>query len=827
MSPRPRGWTGGASGTTAGGMGAVYEAQQDRTGRRVAIKVIRPELISAELSRRFEHEVRVLARLQHPGIAQVFEAGHVETGGGQSPYFAMEFVEGRPLTAYAAEQKLALGQKLELFLKVCEAVEHAHRKGVIHRDLKPANILVDAGGQPRILDFGVARATDADLAATTLHTEIGKLVGTLPYMSPEQVGGDPDALDTRSDVYSLGVVLYELLAGKPPYEISRGRIHEAARVIRQKEPARLGALNKAFKGDLETIVRKALEKERDRRYQSVGDLGADLRRYVARQPIEARPPSRLYQVTRFAQRNRLLVWGTAGVLTLLSAVSGTTIYLLVRQSSTLALLKLSEQTAQEERATAQKHQAAAEHEAAVSRAVNSFLDDLISSPDPAIEGRDIKVIDVLDGAMEKADARFANQPDVGAAVVLDVGRMYLALGEFDRAHDLTAHALATLEKVLGPDHPDTVNARADLGAILCQQGDYAGARDMLAPVIARQSVDPGPRSPDTLHSMNAWMLVLNALGQSKEAAEVGRRTVALTAEVLGPEKPETLARQGNLATILMDLGEMEEAAGLLDSVVTVGRRVLGPGDPRVIGAMQNLAALRRVQGRLAEAESLLTEALDADQEVMGKKHPQTLNAQHNLASLLFREGKKTEGMALLRETLDLHREVLGPDHPNTLYVESTWATMLADAGRLDEAVASYRHVMEVRSRILGEHHPVTLTSVFNLARTLEDQGKLDEAIPLLDSVVAAAAKLESNGAATAGSYGVTRGRCLMEAGRTEEAERQLLESYGVLQGVDPEGARAAARALASLYDKLGRAQEAVKYRAVLGAEEQGTAGQSR
>ncbi len=268
-----------------GGMGEVYEAQQDKTGRRVAIKVIRSELISADLHRRFEHEVRVLARLQHPGIAQVYEAGRVETAGGNTPYFAMEFVEGRTLTKYAADQKLSIRERLDLFLKICEAVEHAHRKGVIHRDLKPANILIDTSGQPRILDFGVARATDADVQTTTIHTDIGKVIGTLPYMSPEQISGNPDALDTRSDVYSLGVILYELLAGKPPYDIGRAQIHEAARVIREKEPTQLGQLDRSLRGDLETIVGKALEKERARRYQSVGDVAADIKRHLTHLPI--------------------------------------------------------------------------------------------------------------------------------------------------------------------------------------------------------------------------------------------------------------------------------------------------------------------------------------------------------------------------------------------------------------------------------------------------------------------------------------------------------------------------------------------------------------
>jgi non-specific serine/threonine protein kinase/serine/threonine-protein kinase len=271
-----------------GGMGSVYEAEQDQPRRLVALKVIRAAWASPELIRRFEQESQALGRLQHPGIAQIYEAGAAETPFGVQPYFAMELIRGKPLVDYADEHRLNTRQRLELMAAVCDAVEHAHQRGIIHRDLKPANILVDETGQPRILDFGLARAADSDAQATR-QTDMGQILGTLAYMSPEQVLADPLALDTRSDVYALGVILYELLAQKMPYALSN-LLHEALETIRLTEPQRLSSVDRSYRGDIETIVAKALEKDKERRYPSAAALAADIRRYLRDEPIY-RPPA--------------------------------------------------------------------------------------------------------------------------------------------------------------------------------------------------------------------------------------------------------------------------------------------------------------------------------------------------------------------------------------------------------------------------------------------------------------------------------------------------------------------------------------------------------
>ncbi len=299
-----------------GGMGMVYEAEQDFPQRIVALKVIRAGYATGEMLRRFENETQALGRLQHPGIAQIYDAGAVETPFGKQPYIAMELVRGQTLLDYCDSQKLNTRQRLELMAKICDAVQHAHQRGLIHRDLKPANILVGEDGQPKILDFGVARLTDSDAQATR-QTNMGEIIGTLAYMSPEQVSGEAEDIDTRSDVYALGVILYEVLSGKAPYAIGR-QIHEAVRAIRQDEPTALSSVNRTYRGDIETIVARALEKDKTRRYGSAAELAADIRRYLHDEPIVARPPSTTYQLQKFARRHKALVSGIAAVFVVLA-----------------------------------------------------------------------------------------------------------------------------------------------------------------------------------------------------------------------------------------------------------------------------------------------------------------------------------------------------------------------------------------------------------------------------------------------------------------------------------------------------------------------------
>lgn len=306
----------------SGGMADVFLAVQEHPRRRVALKLMRQGVTSRAALRRFESESEILARLRHPNIAQVYEASWYDDGSGGVPYFAMEYIpNARPITDYAQEKKLSTKQRMALFAKACGAVQHGHQKGIIHRDLKPGNILVDAEGEPKIIDFGVARSTDSDMAAATQQTDVGQLIGTVQYMSPEQCAADPNDLDIRSDVYALGVVLYELLCEQLPYDVSQAAVYEVARLVREQAPPRPSTVNRTLRGDVETITLKALQKERVRRYQSAGELERDIRRYLNNEPIEARPPSVVYQLTKLVQRNPTKMVAAVAVVIALAALA--------------------------------------------------------------------------------------------------------------------------------------------------------------------------------------------------------------------------------------------------------------------------------------------------------------------------------------------------------------------------------------------------------------------------------------------------------------------------------------------------------------------------
>ena len=538
-----------------GGMGVVYEAEQEHPRRTVALKLIKSGLTDPKIIRRFEHELLALGRLQHPGIAQIYEAGTAETGFGPQPYFAMEFIRGQPLLEYADAHQLNTRQRLSLIAKVCDAVHHAHQRGIIHRDLKPGNILVDETGQPKILDFGVARATDSD-ARMTHQTDLGQIVGTLAYMSPEQVLADPLELDTRSDVYALGVVLYQLLAGRLPYNVST-RLPEAVRTIQEEEPTPLSTISGAYRGDIETIVGKALEKDKTRRYSSAAELAADIRRYLHDEPIMARPASTIYQLQKFARRHKALVLGIAAVFIVL-----------------IAGIIVSTREA-----------ARANREVATSRAISDFLqNDLLAQASAANQARpnnnpdpDLKVRTALDRAASRITGRFETQPEVEAAIRDTIGETYMDLGLYGQAQTQLQRALDLQRQVLGPMNPKTLRTMNQIGYTAFLQGKYPKAETLLSQTLESRRRVLGPEHPDTLSSMNSLAVLYEREGKRPQAEALDSETLQIRRRTLGAEHPDTLRSVNNLAIVYMEESKYAEAEALFSQNLKAEGRVLGPG----------------------------------------------------------------------------------------------------------------------------------------------------------------------------------------------------------------------------------------------------------
>ncbi len=688
-----------------GGMGAVYEAEQDRPRRRVALKVIKSAWVSPELRRRFEQEFQTLGRLHHPGIAQIYEAGTADTTFGNQPFFAMEIIHGKPLVEYATAAKLNTRQRLALMIQVCEAVQHAHECGIIHRDLKPGNILVDENGQPKILDFGLARVTDSDVQATR-QTDMGQLLGTLPYMSPEQVTADPSALDARSDVYALGVILYELLAGKLPYRLSR-HLHEVVQTIQQVDPAPLSVVSRFYRGDIETIVAKALEKDKERRYSSAADFAADIQRYLEDRPITAKPASTSYQLQKFARRHKALVTSVVAVFLVLAAATAVSTREAIR----------------------------ANRAAQTAEALNNFLqNDLLAQASASSQSGastkadpDLKVRTALDRAAERITGKFDQQPEVEAAIRDTIGRTYMDLGLYAEARKQEERALDLHRRALGPENPKTLQTMSSLGRAVKLQGKHAEAEALLSQTVQIMRRVLGPEHPDTLSAMHYLADVYDNQGKYTQAEALFSQTLEIKRRVLGPEHRSTLASMNGLANAYNNQGNYAQADVLYKQILEISRRVLGSEHPNTLLAMSNLGLNYYMEGNFTEAEALFRQALEIRRRVLGQEHPDTLMSMQYLASAYTDQGNTAQADAIFGQTLEIRRRVLGPEHPDTLLSMTNLASIYHSEGKYAQAEALGVQTLEIMRRVLGPEHPDTLWRMNNLAVVLATEGKYGQA----------------------------------------------------------------------------------------------------
>ena len=766
-----------------GGMGEVWSAEQERPIRRkVALKVIKLGMDSLQVVARFEYERRALALMSHPNIAAVYEAGTTPDG---RPYLAMEYVPGESVTTYCRRHRLAIRERLELFLKICDGVQHAHQKGIIHRDLKPSNVLVTIQEQeavPKIVDFGLAKATAQHLTEETMHTAIGVLIGTIEYMSPEQL--DPTGLDvdTRSDIYSLGVILYKLLVGSVPFEKGEllgsgfdalrrviceeepsrpstrlSHVHETAPEIAIERSQQHATLVKRIRGDLDWITLKALEKDRTRRYRTVNALAMDIRRHLANEPVVARPPSTVYKVQKFVRRHRA---GVAAALVVALALVGGAI------GTTAGLLRALRA---ERRATL---------EAETARQVSDFLVELFRFADPdETQGESITAREILDEGSQRISRELRQQPTTQARLMNTMGTVYRHLGLYEESQTLLEEALALRRSQLGDDTVEVAESLADLAELDLLEGRFSRAQAQAERALAIRESALARDSPEVADSLVllGWILanqskhvdaiahferalriresVLGAdstgvaesqhglgfsywqLGEYDPAEQALRRALETYERVLGRADSRAGRALNDLAAFYQGQGRHREALPLLQRALAIKERVVGPGHPDVALSLNNLAIAYAFDDRPTEAEALFQRALGILESAHGADHHLTALGLANLAWINYRQGELDEAEALYERAFSTYRRTIGLNDRNVGILLQDWSQLHADRGQLAEAGRLLEQAAEIWEAAVGPDHPRLAECLDLLADLYAQQGKLSEAEPLYRRVL--------------------------------------------------------------------------------------------
>ena len=783
-----------------GGMGEVWEAEQlEPVQRRVAIKVIRAGLDSRQFVARFEAERQALALMDHPGIARIFDAGSTERG---VPYFVMEYVQGVPLAEYCEHNNLDIEERLALFMKVCDGVNHAHQKGIIHRDLKPGNVLVsrlDGQHVPKVIDFGVAKATDERVMDRTMLTRAGALVGTLEYMSPEQLEGSDD-IDTRSDVYALGVMLYEVLARRLPFdpqERGNATLMEMWRILREEEPRKPSlrvqdtetaagrerpetrTLRRRLRGDLDWITMKALERDRARRYGTPGELAADVGRHLASEPVDAGPPSAMYRWGKFARRHRVGVAAAAFVL--LAIVIG-------MAGTTYGLLR------------ARRAESEVRKEAAKAQAVNEFLHGMLASANPnESQGREVTVRELLNAASNEVGVgEGPEERGVEAAVRNTIGATYQALGLYQEAEPHLEAALEVRRTLHAGDEVEVAESLHSLGRLRWATSDYAESERLI-----HEALDMGRRLHGDRHEFVALCLgdlavVLQAQGNYLRAEPMIRESLAVSRSLYGEASQPVADHLNNLAWAVHYQGRTTDAETLFRESLAVNEKLFGPEHPRVLVSKLNLASILEYLGKNDEAEATYLATSAQLATVLGPEHPTTLSSRQSLGELYLKSGRAAEARPILAEAQEAAERTLGVDHSLTI-------TLLADLGwvhrvreELEDADRYYRDALARRVRSLGEENPHTIRSRWQLARILVDRGRYAEAEAAARTALEAGRRVLPEGNENLLSSQLFLGLAMLGLDRPADAEPLLRECLAGREATLPEGSWELAEARSAL-----------------------------
>ena len=716
-----------------GGMGQVWLAEQlEPICRQVALKLIRSAAFDDALLRRFQAERQSLALMDHPAIAKVFDAGATADG---QPYFVMEFVPGESITAYCDRHKLSIGERLELFIKVCEGVQHAHQKAIIHRDLKPANILVveiDGKPAPRLIDFGLAKAV-AELPGVneSVLTGMWGIAGTPGYISPEQAaGGD---IDTRTDVYSLGVVLYEILTGSLPFDSEKWRkqpLEEVLRQLRQQDPPRPSTrlasdhqlasvaaplrsaepklLKNLLHGDLDSIAMKALEKDRARRYGTASELAADIARHLHHEPVLARRAGVAYRARKYVRRHRVAV-GVAAALVVLLAVF-----------AVLEAVQLRRITRERDRANR----------------ITDFMTGMFKVSDPGqARGNQVTAREILDKASSQIDSGLARDPELQTQMMMVMGQVYANLGLYDRAETLFRSADGIRVHQFGEENDLTLKSDAAVGWMLDRRGQYRDAETLLRRVLDIRKRRFGVKNADTLVTMSNLGVVLSEEGHNAEAESLERQVFDIRRRTLGDSNPETLEAMNHLGLVLLNEGNWSEAESLDRQQLAIFRRIEGDDGPQTLKAAHNLVNALYREKRYSEAETLERETIAAKRRVLGPDHPDTINSMNTLVAVLNDEGKLDEAQSLEEQVVAARTRLFGPDHPSTLMAVSNLADIYSELGDYGRAEQLFAKTRAIQVRVLGLDNPATAETTESLAALKLREGDRADALRLLRDAV--------------------------------------------------------------------------------------------